>query len=88
MPSSRTERARLQATLGELGEVQRYRYRVADLEHPEPGWYVSPALPLEGCRCGLCDAARAGRDLHLGSISRIAHIRAGALAQQHLETAA
>lgn len=86
MPSDRTERGRLQATLGELADVHAYRYRIDDLEHPELGWWATPGIPLEGCGCGLCNASRRGRDVHLGSISRIAHINAGRLVAEHLAT--
>lgn len=64
-----------------------FRYRVEDMEHPELGWWATPGIPLEGCDCGLCKAARRGRDVHLGSISRMAHIRAGWLVSEHLATA-
>lgn len=88
-PSDRTERGRLQATLGELAQVHTYRYRVDDLAHPELGWWCTPLVtPLEACGCGLCTAARAGRDVHLGSISRVAHGRASALVATHLDVAA
>ena len=87
-PSDRTERGRLQATIGELGEVHPYRYRVEDMAHPDTGWYVTPAPPVVACGCDLCGAARAGRDVHLGSISRMAHIRAGAMVSAHLESVA
>jgi hypothetical protein len=88
-PSDRTERGRLQATLGELADVQPYHYRVEDIAHPELGWWASPNVtPLEACNCGLCEAARDGRDVHLGSISRVAHVRAGALVARHLDVAA
>lgn len=87
MPSDRTERGRLQATLGDLAEVHQFAYRVEDLEHPELGWWATPGIPIEGCRCGLCDASRRGRDVHLGSISRMAHIKAGRLVHDHLATA-
>lgn len=88
-PSDRTERGRLQATLGELADVHPYRYRVDDLEHQELGWWATPNVtPLEGCGCGLCAAARRGRDIHLGSISRVAHGRAAVLVSRHLDVAA
>jgi hypothetical protein len=64
--------------------VQPYRYRIEDREHLELGWWATPLVtPLEACRCGLCNAARRGRDVHLGSISRIAHVNAGRLASDH-----
>lgn len=85
MPSDRTERGRLQATIGELGDVHAYHYRVDDLAHPELGWWVTPTTAIASCECGLCVAARGGRDVHLGSISRIAHIRAGQLVAAHLQ---
>lgn len=86
--SDRTERGRLQATLGELGEVHPYAYRIDDMARPELGWWVTPGVPIEGCECGLCAAARAGRDVHLGTISRVAHITAGRLVRDHLRMAA
>lgn len=89
MPSDRTERGRLQATIGELGRVQEYRYRIDDLAHPNVGWYVTPAgPPHDGCSCDFCNAARRGVDVHLGAISRIAHINAGRLVAEHEQVAA
>lgn len=86
--ADRSQRAQLQATIGELGTVRPYQWRVDDLEHPEVGFYVTPAGQIDSCACGLCEGFRAGRDVHLGSISRMAHIRAGALVNQHLAAAA
>ena len=85
MPSnqSRSERHRLQKTLGELGEVLPFIHNTG-LRHPEIGWWVEPVLAAEGCYCGLCEGARGGRDVHLGTNSRVAHIRAGELVKEHL----
>lgn len=86
--SDRSERGRLQATFGDLGRVQPFRPRVDDLAHPHTGWWVTPAPAAIGCGCELCAAARQGRDVYLGSISRMAHIAAGRLVAEHLESAA
>lgn len=84
----RTQRQAIQNALGPLGDVHPYRWIVEDLEHPAPGWWATPEHPAPGCGCDLCQAARAGRDLHLGSIARVAIMRAGAIAEQHASAAA
>lgn len=77
----RSQRARLQRVIGGLAEVHPFRWAVQDFEHPEPGWWATPArAAAASCSCSLCEAARAGRDFHLGCIARVAIIRAEQIA--------
>jgi hypothetical protein len=66
LPRDRSIRGQLQRQLGDAGAVQPYRWS-PDRAHPAVGWYVAPTSPATGCRCGLCTAARASRDVFLGS---------------------
>lgn len=83
MANPRSDRARLQQTIGELGRVHRYAQRIDDMLHPLTGWWLTPTAAATDCPCTLCVAARAGRDVHLGSITRTALYEAGRLALEH-----
>lgn len=80
----RSDRHRLQETLGELGHIQQYRQRLEDPEHSLIGWWVTPAPPSSACACELCYAGSEGLDLHLGSITRTAQYEAGRLVNGHV----
>lgn len=69
--------------VGELGEVLEYRRVIVSMRQPLLGWWMAPAPAVEGCECEVCEAARAGHDVHLGSITRMAIYEAGRLAAQH-----
>lgn len=83
MPSKRSDRARLQDTVGELGQVHPYRQRIESMRQPLIGWWMTPTVDVDGCECALCRATRAGRDVHLGSITRTAIYEAARLAVEH-----
>lgn len=83
MASSRSQQAALQRAIGALADVHEYRYTVSDWAHPEPGWWATPNVLEDACSCRLCEAARAGRDAHLGCTARIAALRIEQLAAQH-----
>jgi hypothetical protein len=86
--ANRSDRGRLQETVGELGDVHPYRQRIDDMRHRLTGWWLTPAAAQPGCLCELCIAARERRDVHLGSITRTAIYEAGRLALEHQESVA
>jgi hypothetical protein len=80
--TDRSSRGQLQAVIGELGAVHRYRW-TPEGSHRFTGWWMTPAAPVDGCGCDACIIGRTGRDVYLGSVTRTALYDAGRIALEH-----